>query len=122
MFTASLVAAAAAAGALSAAPSGTAEVPFGEAAAALAFEERLDGRCHNLSEGGKLVVLVNRDPRRAVRYRLRRLFAGRPQGGLSVGTIAAGAERKLGCSRVDGREQRWVIERAHWEQPQESTP
>lgn len=100
------------------------EPPAGtdDPAAALAFDERFDGRCYNLSAGGKLVVMTNRDPGRAIRYRLRRLFAGRPQGGRSIGTIAAGEERKLGCNRVDGRPQHWEVERAQWDEHTETTP
>lgn len=83
-----------------------------EAAAALVFEEQLDGKCQILSEGGKLVVLRNTHVDRAVRYRLIRLFADVPQSRI-VGEIEpAGVPQKLGCNRVGGRRQSWTIERA----------
>jgi len=78
----------------------------------LAFEEMTDGKCQILSEGGKLVVLRNLHPSRAIRYRLVRMFMEVPQGRLD-GEIAAGeATQKLGCSRVNRRVQSWRVERA----------
>lgn len=84
-------------------------------AAYLEFESVPDGRCQILSEGGKLRVLHNRHASRSIDYRLLRMFPPtRPQG-LVAGTIAAGAEpAKLGCTRVDGREQDWVLKRARY--------
>lgn len=79
---------------------------------ALEFEEKLDGRCYILSEGGKLVVMHNRSPSASVRYRLVRLFADRPQMGRTTGIIGPGEQVKLGCSEVDGRRQHWRVERA----------
>lgn len=78
----------------------------------LAFNSELDGRCYNLSAGGKLVTMVNSHPRDSIKFRLTRYFAGVPQG-LSVGAIAPnGSAIKLGCDQVDGRPQSWKIERA----------
>lgn len=72
----------------------------------------LDGRCQILSDGGKLRVMRNVHPTRAIRYRLTRVFVGKPQG-LSVGTAPAGGETiKLGCTKVDGRAQDWTVDRA----------
>ncbi len=83
-----------------------------DASALLAFEEVTDGKCQILSEGGKLVVLRNLHPARAIRYRLVRMFMEVPQGRLD-GEIAAGdATQKLGCSRVNRRVQSWRVERA----------
>jgi hypothetical protein len=78
----------------------------------LDFVSELDGRCHNLSEGGKLRVMHNSHPDHPIKYRLVRMFAGKPQMGLAIGTIQAAESKKLGCTRVDGREQTWVVERA----------
>lgn len=80
----------------------------------LRFETVLDGRCHNLSEGGKLVVLHNDHPARTIRYRLQRVHVGRPQG-LVDGSIASGEPaQKLGCDKVGGRAQGWQIKRAQF--------
>lgn len=84
------------------------------AASYLTFESVSDGRCQILSEGGKLRIMHNRHPRSAIRFRLMRVFAGKPQG-LSTGTAETGEQpTKLGCTRVDGREQDWIIERASY--------
>lgn len=82
----------------------------------LTFETVLDGKCHILSEGGKLVLLRNTHPTRAIAYRLERRFVNRPQG-LMDGTIGPGAEtQKLGCDRVGGRAQTWKVKRAEFAQ------
>ena len=82
------------------------------AASYLVFESVADGRCQILSDGGKLRVLRNQHAQRAINFRLMRVFAGKPQG-LSTGIAEPGATPfKLGCTRVDGRDQDWVIERA----------
>lgn len=86
-----------------------------EAAPHLALESVEDGKCFILSPGGKLRVMRNTHPDRAVKYRLDRYFADKVQAGGPVGTIAPGAEPvKLGCTEVDGREQRWEIQRAEF--------
>jgi len=100
-----------------------AAVPVGPARAAaaaaagdyLAFESVLDGRCHNLSQGGKLRLMRNTHERQPIRYRLIRYFADKRQAGRVTGEIAPGGDPvKLGCTRVDGREQRWEIGRARF--------
>lgn len=93
----------------------TAAAPGGDAPPArLLFEEVPDGRCQILSEGGKLVVLRNPDPARAVRFRLVRKFRDVPQGRLDGELPAGGEPLKLGCNRVDGRVQSWTVERANF--------
>ncbi|MEQ8659206.1 MAG: hypothetical protein RLW62_00165 [Gammaproteobacteria bacterium] len=93
----------------------------GDAASFLTFESVNDGRCLNLSEGGKLRILRNTHASRDIAYRLTRMFAGNHPQGLSKGRAPAGGEPvKLGCTRVDGREQDWIVERAHFETPGES--
>jgi len=93
-----------------------------DASAYLEFENKLDGKCYILSSGGKLTLMHNRHPERAIRYRLMRVFAGRPQGSFAVGTLAAGAEPiKLGCSEVDGRPQEWTVVRAEFA-PDDTAP
>jgi len=80
----------------------------------LSFESVADGRCQILSSGGKLRVLHNQHPDTAIKYRLIRTFVGKSQG-RSVGVAQPGdAITKLGCTRVDGREQDWVVERAQF--------
>ena len=87
-----------------------------DAATFLALESVNDGRCQNLSEGGKLRILRNTHAERDIAYRLIRMFAGNHPQGRSVGRApAGGAAVKLGCTRVDGREQDWVVERARFE-------
>jgi hypothetical protein len=82
----------------------------------LVFETTLDGRCHNLSEGGKLTSLRNTHPTKTIEYRLVRMFAERPQG-LMDGSIApTGGAQKLGCDKVGGRVQTWRIKRARFAQ------
>ena len=76
------------------------------------FESVLDGKCHILSEGGKLTLMRNTHPDKAIRYRLERLFVERPQG-LMDGVIPPGKDaQKLGCDRVGGRPQRWRVKYA----------
>jgi hypothetical protein len=78
----------------------------------VSFEYRADGKCQTLSEGGKLVVLHNRHLGREISYRLVRYFAGVPQTRVLGQLKASGTGEALGCSRVDGREQLWKVERA----------
>lgn len=93
--------------------------PSGEAASHLEFESVADGRCQILSAGGKLRLVHNRHAERGIDFRLLRMFAGNHPQGLVVGQLPAGAEpMKLGCTRVDGRPQDWVIQRARY-MPQE---
>lgn len=81
----------------------------------LGMEARADGKCQNLSEGGKLIVLRSTSDR-PISYRLVRYFADVPQTP-TVGRITPDEpEQPLGCNRVDGRVQRWVIKRASFEE------
>ncbi len=74
------------------------------------FESVLDGRCQILSARGKLRVVKNTHPNKAIKYRFTRLFAGKRQAGLAMGTIEAdGKPVKLGCTKVDGKDQTWEI-------------
>lgn len=94
---------------------GSAPPDPGTAASFLTFETKIDGRCHNLSEGGKLAVLHNNHPTKTIEFRLIRYHVDVPQWGRATGTALAGeAPVKLGCTLVGGREQRWVIERAEF--------
>ncbi len=95
-----------------------------EAAPHLALESLEDGKCFILSPGGKLRVMRNTHPDRAVKFRLDRYFADKLQAGGAAGTIAPGDEPvKLGCTEVDGREQRWEIQRAEFtETPAPASP
>lgn len=92
----------------------------------LSFESVLDGRCQILSDGGKLRVMRNEHTDSAIAFRLIRQFAGVAQG-RSQGVAPPGGEVvKLGCTRVDGREQDWIVERARFEpltaEPKLTTP
>ncbi|MFK8067208.1 MAG: hypothetical protein AB8D52_03090 [Gammaproteobacteria bacterium] len=74
------------------------------------FESVNDGRCQNLSTRGKLRVVKNNHPDKAIKYRFNRLFAGKRQAGMAMGTIEAdGKPVKLGCTKVDGKDQTWEI-------------
>lgn len=86
-----------------------------EAARHLAFEQVGDGKCHILSEGGKLMVMHNKHPESAIKFRLTRYFADVRQWGRATGTAVPGEEPvKLGCTEVEGRVQRWEVERANF--------
>lgn len=87
-----------------------------DAASYLTVETVLDGRCHNLSEGGKLAVLRNTHPTKTIRYRLLRLFIDRPQGLLGGSLAPAAGVQKLGCDKVGGRAQTWQVKRARFAQ------
>ncbi len=80
----------------------------------LRFETVLDGRCQNLSEGGKLIVMHNDHPSRTIRYRLLRLHVDRPQGLMDGSILPREPAQKLGCDRVGGRPQTWQIKRAQF--------
>lgn len=100
-------------GTATSAADGTAVVPAGDY---LELESVVDGRCQILSEGGKLRVLRNTHPERAVAYRLLRVFAGDHPQGLVTGVAPPGsAVVKLGCTKVDGRVQDWQVQRADFE-------
>ena len=82
----------------------------GKAAEYLEFLSIQDGHCHNLSEGGQLCLLKNNHPTKKIKFRLERYFVGVRQPGLVVGVIGPGGEPvRLGCTRVDGREQDWKV-------------
>jgi hypothetical protein len=81
----------------------------------LSFESKTDGKCQNLSEGGKLQIMRNLHPTRKISFRLIRYFVDVRQNGRATGIAEpAGAPVKLGCTRVDGHAQRWVVERAEF--------
>ncbi|MEX2480866.1 MAG: hypothetical protein WD928_08395 [Gammaproteobacteria bacterium] len=87
-----------------------------DAARFVEFESVPDGRCQILSDGGKLRILRNTHGAHAINYRVERIFAGSHRQGLADGIAPAGGEAvKLGCTRVDGREQDWILDRARFE-------
>lgn len=89
--------------------------PIGNAESYLVFEEIIDGKCQNLSAGGKLQVMLNAHPSRKIKFRLVRYFVDVRQNGRATGVAEPGGSRvKLGCSRVGGRVQRWEVERAEF--------
>ena len=89
-----------------------------EAVAALEFERRDDGKCHILSEGGKLMLMHNKHAEKSVKFRLIRYFANVRQQGRVTGVAVQGEKPvKLGCTLVDGREQTWKVERATFIDP-----
>jgi len=76
----------------------------------LEFKSELDGKCQILSSGGKLRTVKNNHPDKAIKYRFNRMFAGKRQASMAVGTIEPGEKPvKLGCTEVDGYEQTWEI-------------
>jgi hypothetical protein len=89
--------------------------PVEDAQFFLSFEMESDGRCHNLSEGGKLAVLHNSHPTKNINFRLTRYFVDVRQSGRATGIAAPAAEPvKIGCTMVGGRPQRWVVDRAEF--------
>ncbi len=81
----------------------------------LIFDEIIDGRCHNLSAGGKLQVLLNTHPSRNIKFRLIRYFVDVRQNGRATGIAEiSDTPVKLGCTKVGGRIQRWEVERAEF--------
>ena len=95
--------------------SSTASGPAGDPESFLSITKQADGRCQILSSGGKLAVIRNSHPSRDIRFRLVRLFVDVPQQGRASGIASAGENaQKLGCTLVDGREQRWVVESAEF--------
>ena len=104
------------AGGLGLAGSAAASVAGDDARRHLVFESVGDGRCQNLSDGGKLRVLRNLHPERAISFRLVRLFAGEHPQGLTTGLAPAGGEPvPLGCTLVDGRTQDWRVDKARFQ-------
>jgi len=95
--------------------SSAASEPVAPAESFLSFEAKMDGKCQNLSEGGKLQVMRNTHPARPIRFRLIRYFVDVRQRGRATGIAEPGGEPiKIGCTLVGGRPQRWVVERAEF--------
>lgn len=87
----------------------------GKAMGYLELQAKLDNRCMLRDPRGKLIVLVNKHPSKAIHYRLVRIFAGHIQPGMGIGVIApGGASIPLGCSMIEGHKQRWELRRAHF--------
>lgn len=84
-----------------------------DAASYLELKAQPDNHCMLRDPTGKLVVLINKHPTKAIRYRVVRIFAGHIQPGLGVGVIPAGGEPvPLGCSKIDQHEQSWEVRSA----------
>jgi len=76
----------------------------------LEFYSVLDGKCQILSNCGKLRLVKNNHPDKAIKYRFNRIFAGKRQASMTIGVLEPGGKPvKLGCTKVDGREQTWEI-------------
>ncbi len=89
--------------------------PIDTAESYLRFEETIDGKCQNLSTGGKLQVMLNSHPSLKIKFRLIRYFVDVRQNGRATGIAEPGRSPvKLGCTRVGGRVQRWEVERAEF--------
>jgi len=87
----------------------------GKAMGFLELQAKLDNRCMLRDPRGKLIVLVNKHPSKAIRYRVVRIFAGHIQPGMGIGVIAAGgASIPLGCSMIDQRKQQWKLRSAQF--------
>lgn len=79
------------------------------------FYDQLDGKCQILSSGGKLTLVKNTHPDKKIRYRFVRMFAGKPQAGVTYGILVPGEEpTKMGCNRVDDHVQMWDIKVAEF--------
>ena len=86
-----------------------------DATAYLELQAQPDNHCMLRDPTGKLVVLINKHPSKAIRYRVVRVFAGHIQPGMGVGIIAAGSDPvPLGCSVIDQREQHWEVRSAQF--------
>ncbi len=88
--------------------------PVETAESFLSFEAKIDGKCQNLSEGGKLQVMRNLHPVRKIKFRLIRYFVDVRQHGRATGVAKPGETVKIGCTTVGGRPQRWIVERAEF--------
>ncbi|MFP6681466.1 MAG: hypothetical protein VCB07_04635 [Gammaproteobacteria bacterium] len=95
-------------------PSVAGREPVETAESFLSFEAKIDGKCHNLSEGGNLQVMRNLHPVREIKFRLIRYFVDVRQHGRATGIAKPGETVKIGCTAVAGRPQRWVVERAEF--------
>ncbi len=85
------------------------------AAEYLEFEAVLDGKCQNLSAGGKLMLVKNNHPSKKIYYRFNRIFSGKRQASVAQGILEPGGKpKKLGCTKVDKREQHWEIKIAEF--------
>jgi len=85
-----------------------------EAAAFLEMYQVLDAKCQGLRRGD-MRMIRNRHPSLAIRYRLKRHLANKPQAGLVTGLIPPGEEgERLGCELLSGREQSWKVLRAEF--------
>jgi hypothetical protein len=80
----------------------------------LEFVAKIDGKCHILSAGARLQSIKNNHDSRAIRYRLVRYIAGKPQPSYTTGTVASGRMSALGCDRVQGQEQSWRLDSARY--------
>ena len=87
--------------------------PIFKAESFLSFEDKLDGRCQNLSPGGKLTVIHNAHPTKTIRFRLIRYFVDVRQQGRATGVLLPGGNPvNIGCNLVDGTKQQWAVEKA----------
>jgi hypothetical protein len=81
----------------------------------LQFATKTDGRCQNLSQGGKLAVMQSSHPTRKIEFRLIRYFVDVPQNGRATGIAEPQGEVvPLGCTLIGGRPQRWEVDRANF--------
>jgi len=81
----------------------------------LKFWSELDGKCQILSDGGKLRMMENTHPNKSIKFLLSRLFAGVRQPGYAKGILNPEDEPKqLGCTRVQNRDQTWLVVRAEF--------
>lgn len=86
-----------------------------DAATSIVFELQDNARCQTLSPGGKMTLVRNAHPTRAIRYQFVRYFADAPQPGRVDGVLEPGQEPvAIGCNRVDDRPQEWRVKRARF--------
>ncbi len=84
------------------------------ASAYLHISKTNHSRCQALRRG-KMYVLHNLHPTRTIRYRMRRLLAGKPQAGLIRDHIAPtdpedkNSADALGCGLLEGLAQEWSV-------------
>ncbi len=83
----------------------------GDPADYLKFESRFDATCQLWRADVRL--MSNTHPSKTIKYRMVRYLADKRQPSLTVGTIEPGGEpERLGCTMIDGLEQRWEVKQA----------
>ncbi len=81
----------------------------------LEIYKEFDGRCQGLRRGDARMIR-NNHPDKSIKFRMVRILSGQRQPSIIQDTIAPGEDngQKLGCEKLDDREQNWRIIRAEF--------